>query len=54
MLLWLLWSLEVMLAYSKTAFTLGALKTYSPGNRCERTLFSSTQARFRARQGVDS
>ena len=31
MLLWLLWSLEVMLAYSKTAFTLGALKTYSPG-----------------------
>ena len=31
MLLWLLRSLEVMLASYKTAFTVGAFKSYSPG-----------------------
>ena len=39
MLLWLLWSLELMLAYSKTAFTLGSLKTYSPGTGLSARIF---------------
>ena len=46
MLLWLLWSLEVMLAYSKTAFTLGALKTYSPGTGVSARFFQVPKPDF--------
>lgn len=46
MLLWLLWSLELMLAYSKTAFTLGALKTYSPGTGVSARIFQVPKPDF--------